>query len=291
MSIFSSIVSRDPITKGWSGDLKYKARSADGSTYFLRLSPIDKFQQRSLQFSHMQQVQALGVQMSEPVELGTCGEGCYTILSWIEGRDAEPVLPTLTPQERYGHGLTAGRMLRTIHAVPAPFETEPWAVRFGRKLDKKLESYENCPLKLEKGELFLELIRRERHLIENRPSVWHHGDYHCGNLMFDQSMRLTVIDFDREDIGDPWYEFNRIIWDVRADPEFACGMLDGYFDGKIPAEFWRLLRLYLCQNMISSLPWAMDFGETDIEIARDNAVGVLRWYDDLQETVPSWYHK
>ena len=47
MSIFSTIVSREPITKGWSGDRKYKARSADGSTYFLRLSPIDKFQQCS----------------------------------------------------------------------------------------------------------------------------------------------------------------------------------------------------------------------------------------------------
>lgn len=290
MSIFDAIISREPIAKGWSGDRKFKALTADGTAYFLRISPAEKYPQRQLQFSHMQKVQALGVPMSEPVELGLCPEGCYTLLGWIEGRDAEQVLPSLSPEERYAHGLTAGRMLRTVHTVPVPFEPEPWEVHYGRKLEKKLEAYKTCPLKYEKGELLLNLIERERHLIQNRPTVWHHGDYHCGNLMFDERMGLRVIDFDREDVGDPWYEFNRIIWDVRVGPEFARGMLDGYFDGNIPEEFWRILRLYLCQNMIGSLPWAMDFGDADVQIARENTADILRWYGDLRETVPNWYH-
>ena len=181
-------------------------------------------------------------------------------------------------------------MLRTIHSLPLPFEPEPWAVRYGRKLDAKLAAYESSPLKYEKGALYLDLLGRERHLTENRPMVWHHGDYHCGNLMLDSQLRTWVIDFDREDIGDPWYEFNRIIWDVRVGAEYATGMVDGYFDGQIPEEFWRLMRLYQCQNMISSLPWAAGFGEEEIRIARENAELVLRWYDDLREVVPSWYH-
>ena len=109
--------------------------------------------------------------------------------------------------------------------------------------------------------------------------------------MFDSEMHLTVIDFDREDVGDPWYEFNRIIWDVRVGAEFAKGLLDGYFDGAVPEEFWRVLRLYLCQNMLSSLPWAATFGAGEIRIARENARQVLDWYDDLREIVPNWYRK
>ena len=49
------------------------------------------------------------------------------------------------------------------------------------------------------------------------------------------------------------------------------------------------MRLYLCQNMLSSLPWAADFGESEIQIARENARRVLGWYDDLREIVPDWY--
>ena len=67
-------------------------------------------------------------------------------------------------------------------------------------------------------------------------------------------------------------------------------MVDGYFDGApIPAEFWRLMRLYLSQNMVSSVVWARDLSERDLAIAIENGNRVLEWYDDLKELVPIWY--
>lgn len=289
MSLFETIVSRTPIDRGWSEDRKFRAVTAEGETYFLRISPMDRSEQRKLQFSHMQQVHALGVPMSDPIEFGTCPEGCYTLLRWIEGRDAEEALPELTEEAQYRYGLEAGKMLRAIHSVPVPFEVEPWGKRFGKKLDKKLAVYEACPLKFDRGERLVEFIRENRHLIEDRPQVWRHGDYHCGNLMLGEDGVLRVIDFDREDIGDPWYEFNRIIWDGRAAPAFARGRIDGYFGGEVPEEFWRSMALYLSQNMLSSLPWALDFGETEKRIAIENGARVLDWYDDMTCIIPKWY--
>ena len=291
MSIFETIVSRSPVAKGWSADRKYKARTAEGKPYFLRLSPMSQYENRKLQFRHMELVRDLGIRVCPPVEFGICGDECYMLLGWVRGRDAEEVLPKLPGAAKYQYGREAGRMLKTIHSLPLPFEAAPWAERYGKKMDRKVGAYLRCPLKFEKGELFLELLRRERHLVENRPTVWQHGDFHCGNLMFDEGMGLVAIDFDREDIGDPWYEFNRIIWDVRMGPEFARGMVDGYFEGRVPEEFWRLLRLYQCQNMISSLPWSLDYGEEEIQKARENADMVLGWYDDLREVVPNWYRE
>ena len=291
MSIFETLTSRTPIDKGWSLDRKFRAEAADGSVYFLRISPMDRYEQRKMQFDHMHRVRALGVPMSDPIEFGTCGEGCYTLLSWIDGRDAELVLPELPEEAQYEYGMKAGRMLKTIHTLPAPFETEPWHVRWNRKADSKIAAYHSCPVKYDRGERFLEVLETDRHFVQDRPTVWHHGDFHCGNLMFDENMELRVIDFDREDAGDPWYEFNRIIWDVRAGPAFARGLLDGYFDGQVPAEFWPTLRLYQCQSMIGSLPWALDFGEPETKTAIENAQRVLEWYDNMREVVPNWYRK
>ena len=292
MSVFDTIVSRTSVDKGWSGDRKYKAITADGTAYFLRISPMERYENRRLQFSHMEKVQALGVRICAPVELGICEEGVYTILQWVDGRDAEGVLPTLDEKKQYVYGLEAGRMLRAIHTLPAPIPVEPWAIRYGRKLDAKLAAYRACPVQYENGERYLELLERERHLTQDRPQMWLHGDYHCGNQMFNENMELVVIDFDREDAGDPWYEFNRIIWDGRAAPAYARGMVDGYFDDEqIPEEFWRLMRLYLCQNMVSSVVWAMALSDDDLQIAIENGQRVLDWYDDLREIVPNWYHR
>ena len=61
-----------------------------------------------------------------------------------------------------------------------------------------------------------------------------------------------------------WEEFNRIVWCAQAAPAFASGMVDGYFDGDVPMEFWKLLALYICSNTLSSLPWAIPFGEGEV---------------------------
>jgi|GEM_PF-4231484 len=59
-------------------------------------------------------------------------------------------------------------------------------------------------------------------------------------------------DFDRYDFGDPWEEFNRIVWSAAASPHFATGQLRGYFSDKPPQEFFKLLAFYIASNTISS---------------------------------------
>ena len=100
-----------------------------------------------------------------------------------------------------------------------------------------------------------------------------------------------IIDFDRFDYGDPWEEFNRIVWCAQAAPRFAAGMVDGYFDRSVPMEFWRLLALYISSNTLSSIPWAIPFGEEEVRKFLDQAAEILEWYDGMKNTIPSWYSK
>jgi aminoglycoside phosphotransferase (APT) family kinase protein len=108
-------------------------------------------------------------------------------------------------------------------------------------------------------------------------------------MMIDRTGRLTIIDFDRDDYGDPWEEFNRIVWCAQAAPAFAAGMVDGYFGGAVPMEFWKLLALYISSNALGSLPWAIPFGEEEIRVMQNQAAQVLQWYDNMQNPVPTWY--
>ena len=151
--------------------------------------------------------------------------------------------------------------------------------------------YAECPLKYPGGEAFLNHIARSRHLLDDRAQTFQHGDYHTGNMMIDRSGVLTIIDFDRDDHGDPWEEFNRIVWCAQLSPAFASGMVDGYFDGDVPQEFWQLLALYICQNSVGSLPWAIPFGEEEIQVMQNQAAEILQWYDGFRTVIPSWYGK
>ena len=299
MRIYQRIVTRTPIDKGWSGDKKYCAVAADGSKYLLRISSIDRLERKRREFEKMSEVAQLGIPMCLPIEFGIVGadahigpdRAVYSIQSWIDGVDAEETVMALDADAQYRYGWDAGQILAKIHTIPAPADAPDWEIRFNAKIDRKIAMYEHCELKYESGgDAFLDYLARNRHLLKDRPQSYQHGDYHIGNMMIDKDGVLTIIDFDRDDFGDPWEEFNRIVWCAQAAPAFASGMVDGYFDGNVPMDFWKLLALYICSNTLSSLPWAIPFGEGEVQVMRKQAAQVLEWYDGMKNVVPTWYH-
>ena len=292
MSIYQEIVSKTPIDKGWSGDHKYCATAGDGHKYLLRISSIDRLERKRREYEKMSEVAVLGIPMCLPIEFGSCAEGVYSIQSWVDGEDAEDKIMAMDTVSQYRYGLDAGRILAKIHAIRASADAPSWEIRFNAKIDRKIVMYENCELKYEHGgEAFLGYLAQNRHLLSGRPQSYQHGDYHIGNMMLDRSGVLTIIDFEKQDVGDPWEEFNRIVWSAQAAPAFASGMVDGYFEGEVPMAFWKLLALYICSNTIGSLPWAIPFGEKEIQVMRNQAAQVLAWYDGMKNVVPAWYQK
>ena len=279
------------IEKGWSHEQKYKVTNKEGQTFLLRITPMEQYEQKKAEFENMQKVSALGIPMCQPIAFGTCEEGVYSLQSWIEGKDAEEAVKFLEDKDVYHYGYEAGEILKKLHSIEAPEDIYEWEEFFNRKMNRKIENYKNCPLQYENGELFITYIEENRHLLKNRPVTYQHGDYHIGNLMIDNTGKLVVIDFNRNEYGDPWEEFNRIVWCAQKAPLFASGMVDGYFGGNVPMEFWNLLALYISSNTLSSLPWAIPFGEGEIEVMQKQARDILTWYDDMKNTVPKWYVK
>jgi aminoglycoside phosphotransferase (APT) family kinase protein len=256
MCIYQKIVSRMPIHKGWSIDQKYCVTTEDGQKYLLRISPIDRLERKKREFEQMGQVAKLDIPMCLPLEFGTCEEGAYSIQSWVEGVDAKDIVIDMDAAEQYRYGWDAGHILARIHTIYAPADVPAWETRFNAKIDRYIALYEACELKYEgNDQAFLDYLANNRHLLVGRPQCYQHGDYHIGNMMIDQNGILTIIDFDRDDYGDPWEEFNRIVWCAQEAPAFASGMVDGYFNSDVPMEFWKLLALYISSNTLGYPFW------------------------------------
>lgn len=108
-------------------------------------------------------------------------------------------------------------------------------------------------------------------------------------MIISDDVTLQIIDFNRMDIGDPWEEFHRIVWSAQVSPLFASGQIHGYFNFQVPDEFFVFLKLYLCSNMLSSLPWSIPFGKKEIQTMRDQYHTILTWYDNMKRQIPNWF--
>lgn len=119
----------------------------------------------------------LNVPASRPIDFGVCngGKSVYQLLIWIDGEDAESVLPILTETEQYVLGIRSAEILRKIHSIPAPNTQEDWAVRFNRKTKRKIDNYRDCGLRFEDDEHVIAYIEQNRILFANRPQCYQHG--------------------------------------------------------------------------------------------------------------------
>lgn len=281
----------ESINKGWSDDKKYHIVTDAGIQLLLRVSDISKYKIRNKDYETLKQLDEVDVLISRPIDFGVCnnGKNVYILLTWIEGVDLEEVLYSLSNKEQYNLGVKTGEALRKLHSIPAPENHILWAKRFNRKIDRNINKYQACGIKITGADKIMEYIEKNRYLLDNRPQTFQHGDYHIGNMIITKDGELGIIDFDRLDYGDPWEEFNRIFWCANVSSAFATGRINGYFENNVPEIFFRLMGLYIASNLLSSVPWAIPFGQEQVDIMCNQARDVLEWYDQFQTVVPNWY--
>ena len=70
---------------------------------------------------------------------------------------------------------------------------------------------------------------------------------------------------------------------------FASHQLNGYFGGRPPIGFFKLLAFYLASNTLSSIYWAIPFGQKEIDTMMKQSQDVLTWFNNMKSPVPTWY--
>ncbi len=281
----------EEVKKGWSLEKKFKITLDSGETQLLRIVDREQTERKQREFKLLSDLKPLKIWMSTPLETGICNDGksVYTIFTWLEGQDAEILLPQYPKKEQYALGVKAGEILKKLHSHSAPRDQTSWEKRYNKKIDLKIRAYEECGLALEGDQYYLNYIAQQRDLLNDRPQSFQHGDYHIGNMILNDKKELGIIDFNRFNFGDPWEEFNRMTYSAEVSTEFATGLINGYFNDAVPMIFFKLMKLYIAVNQISALPWALEYGITDIKIMKDLSRKTLKSYEDFSVNIPKWY--
>ncbi|HEL2109635.1 TPA: phosphotransferase [Streptococcus suis] len=283
------IVSRQPLTKGWSTDQKYKVELEDGRFGLLRKAERPAYEAKRLEFQLVEKLFGLGLPVAEPISFWTDEKSVYTLYEWVEGQDMNEVASDLPDSASYDLGCQSGQFLRNLHALPIDQSQRDWNNYYQAKIDNKLAAYQAASHSYPNGRAMIDFVQANRHLLAGRPIAYHHGDFHTGNFLLGADGKLKILDFDRYDIGDPWEEFNRLIFTADLSPTFARGQVDAYFDGAIPEEFWRLLALYLTVNSLGALSWAEQVDPLQIPLMKEQADVVWTWYQGYSRLQPLWY--
>lgn len=283
-------VSKSPIYKGLSVDKKFWLQDRQGNEYLLRIAPMECYKRRRQDYEYTLRFLPLGIPMCEPLEFGTCDEGVYSIQRWIEGSNLQELLPSLSYAKQYACGMEAGRALNRLHTLPTPEHLDSWEPVFFQKTEEIIGRYHKSPIQFSKDQILIDFIQKNIRCVADRPRVYLHGDYHVGNLIRGRNDKLYIIDFSSDICCDPWKDFSCIPVSASEFPGFACGMIDGYFDGEIPVQFWMLLAIYTCCQLLYFFTSSRRIQNVNCQQKiLSLAENVLHWYDNLRLSIPTWY--
>ncbi|HAM63088.1 MAG: hypothetical protein A2Y20_06255 [Firmicutes bacterium GWF2_51_9] len=288
MEIEERIISEIPLDKGWSNDKKSIVTTPDGR-FVRRIIDDSRIDSTSTLFFHIGSLNLDDNPFSRPMELDFAPSPARFYTTYVEGEDLEEVLCTLSQKEQIRLGYEAGFALKKIHTRVRVKDDGMWAMKYNAKIDRKIKAYQECGIKVMDDGHLIDRINSLRIYLEGRPQTFQHGDYHVGNFVLTPDQHLGILDFDRWDIGDPWEEFNRIVWCADLCPVFASARIDAYFNFQVPESFFPLLFLYQAVNALASLPWAIPYGEKEVAVMLKNVRRFKEDTDDFANVVPKWY--
>lgn len=282
------IKSVELLNKGWSNDKKYILTDYNNETYLLRISDVALYDKRLTQFNLLNSLISNNLNCPKPIEFGYINEdNIYILLTYMEGEPAETEIEKYNNIEQYRLGIEAGKIMKEIHRFNLSNDLSWWD-KYKEKAIRKISVYKNSNLKHKNSEFLLKYYEKNLELMKDRPQVLTHGDFHLGNMLIHNN-QIVVLDFDKMNIADPYDELKPYYWNVIRSKYFETGLINGYFENKIPEDFFKILKFYTIEALISHLPWAMTFGEKEVKIAFEMYDNVNEWYEDFNLEVPNWY--
>jgi serine/threonine-protein kinase len=289
---FSSWSRIETVSNGWSDDRKYRILNNQGEHLLLRTADISRYDRKREEFQWLQKAAATGAPMPKAIDCGVCNgsRDVYLLLSWLEGAELKGCLGGLSPEDCHRLGVEAGGILRKIHQTTAPLGLGDYKSQMQEIFHQKMQAYHHCGLKVENGDVLLSFMDRSFQLLHGVPQCFLHGDFHPGNLVLGTDGKLSVIDFDRFEIGDSVRDFTRLAVFSRLDSvDFARGQIDGYFEDKVPDYFFPRLAFYAAFDSFFSLVWASCRGEGEVKQARMRIGTVYDDFAGFTRCIPGWY--
>ncbi len=279
----------EPLSKGWSKDIKYYVEDIKKQKFLLRISEASLYDKKLDHFKLLKEVNKLNYNTPIPYEFGKFDDGrVYMLLSFVEGQDAIKILPTLDERKQYQLGKEAGKILKRFHEIPIVTNVT-WKEVYENKIPRKIKAAKEAKIKHKHLDIFIDYVLNHMHIVQNKTMKFQHGDYHIGNMIITKDLELGIIDFDKIDIADSLDDFKPFVWTVNISNVFETGLIDGYHDNNVPEEFFKTLALYAAESCIGHMPWAITFGDEEVKIALEVADKVYEWYKGFSTVIPTWY--
>ena len=227
------------------------------------------------------------------------------VFSYIDGEYLKDYLLKVNNNEAYKLGIQLGKILNEIHLVKVDVlkhHIPHWESRYRYTKKHILNEYQENSV----TDKAFNYYKGNESIIERRYTT---SEYYCkvngeylykdGKIVIEKTLAFIINDIRMDNlivsnnqvyikcpinitIGDPFYDFKYLSLLALENEYFASGVIKGYFDNEISIDFFKMLKYYTCELIITEYNKSLD-----INIINK----LIEFYDDFNLEIPKWYKK
>lgn len=200
------------------------------------------------------------------------------LTDWVFGKE-----PELSNEA----GRTVGKILKELHSIEVPKNVKPVSIK--NECIKKILGIRIKNIQFPHKEDILEYVRQSSYLARENYSLTH-MDVHLRNLLVDKQGNYFLIDYENLAFTDPWRDLTyAAIFHTEEKDDFWYSVLNTYFEGKIPDEFWKTARFYSYLHLLGLITGEHEKGLQE----QINYKANLIWetFNCYENNVPRWFEK
>ncbi|MBZ9623776.1 aminoglycoside phosphotransferase family protein [Clostridium sp. FP2] len=279
-----------PVIKGYSNDEKYLLQLNNNMSVLMKVSNIKDYNRKKQEFYYLNIQYNNGVKCSKPLEFFILEKSnvCITILTYLEGKSGDEVLPLLPKEIQYSLGYEAANELRKIHEIK-PSETFNWYKKRWEKYQLKKKQLFELGCSFYKQDKIENYIEDNFRILRGSCIRFQHDDFQPMNIIINGNELIGIIDFNRFDWGDPIEDFFKLPkYTNEISVQFSKGQIDGYFNCNVPDMFWRKYNLFVALNFHASMIGGHD-AYNQLDKVRERQVKIFNTHDFETHGAPEWY--
>lgn len=278
----------------FSYSLKYLVTDYLNNQYLFKIDNCSKYDDNEMILRVLNKIHNSNIMVEAPIlyEYGLYNQNLnsYSIYHWVKGDDLYTIIDNLPYSTRYHIGYIIGKQLASIHQIKVDDvdwkSSEKINVRRWRNVSRYLSSRQY----IYKHDVVINFLNKNFDSLKYFNPCYIHNSFHSENIIIYNEKKIGLVSFDRLRVDDPIYDLIKIqLYNKDKSYNFCLGVIEGYFNKKIPNGFWLKYATLTAYNCISQAIWASQNNLWSVLNIDQIVKNVLTEYNDFKSIIPNWY--
>lgn len=186
----------------------------------------------------------------------------------------------------YEKGFEMGKFIRRFHNTFQSRSCVRWSKHYSYRINKVLHKYGLGNYRGEFDYIIFDFLDANKYLINERTSTTIVGLSSMEDIILDKSGRFKFLEDYKILRSDSYFEFLFFNSKNIENRSLLAGVIDGYFENRVPRTFFKLLAIY---TIVERLYEVLDKEEVDFEDLKLKIDEINEMYDKFSTIYPTWY--